>query len=87
MKCPVTENSQAIEMAIETIGRAKDYHLTQQLIEFLMGEPDGLPKVLPSFGHNGITSKSAFQRDNLFPITDIGVKKVSKLASSCMPCS
>ncbi|XP_041357231.1 WD repeat-containing protein 19-like isoform X2 [Gigantopelta aegis] len=38
------EDSQAIELAIETVGRANDDQLTRQLIDFLMGETDGIPK-------------------------------------------
>lgn len=39
------EDSQAIELAIETVGRANDDSLTRQLIDFLMGETDNMPKV------------------------------------------
>ena len=39
------DDTQAIELAIETVGRANDPTLTRQLIDFLMGETDGLPKV------------------------------------------
>lgn len=39
------EDEQNIELAIETIGQANDDGLTQQLIEFLMGDTDGMPKV------------------------------------------
>eukprot|EP00062_Callorhinchus_milii_P005042 gi/632944082/ref/XP_007887304.1/ PREDICTED: WD repeat-containing protein 19 isoform X2 [Callorhinchus milii] len=44
LKCPVTEDGQAIEMAIEGVGQAKDETLTNQLIDYLMGESDGMPK-------------------------------------------
>uniref|UniRef100_A0A6I8R870 WD repeat-containing protein 19 n=1 Tax=Xenopus tropicalis TaxID=8364 RepID=A0A6I8R870_XENTR len=44
IKCPITEDNLAIEMAIETVGRAKDELLTNQLIDYLMGEKDGMPK-------------------------------------------
>ncbi|XP_067993676.1 WD repeat-containing protein 19 isoform X2 [Melanerpes formicivorus] len=44
MKSPSTEDNLAIEMAIETVGRAKDEALTNQLIDYLMGETDGMPK-------------------------------------------
>ncbi|XP_064419402.1 WD repeat-containing protein 19 isoform X2 [Latimeria chalumnae] len=44
LKCPNTEDSMAIEMAIETVGHAKDEALTNQLIDYLMGESDGMPK-------------------------------------------
>jgi hypothetical protein len=32
-------------MAIQTVGQANNEELTHTLIEFLMGEPDGVPKV------------------------------------------
>ncbi|XP_076446829.1 WD repeat-containing protein 19-like isoform X2 [Babylonia areolata] len=38
------EDGQAIELAIETVGRANDDALTAQLVEFLMGDIDGTPK-------------------------------------------
>ncbi|XP_043918872.1 WD repeat-containing protein 19 [Protopterus annectens] len=44
LKCPNTEDSPAIEMAIETVGQAKEETLTNQLIDYLMGESDGMPK-------------------------------------------
>uniref|UniRef100_A0A672JFN3 WD repeat-containing protein 19 n=1 Tax=Salarias fasciatus TaxID=181472 RepID=A0A672JFN3_SALFA len=44
LKCPSTEDSLAIEMAIETVGQAKESSLTNQLIDYLMGESDGMPK-------------------------------------------
>ncbi|XP_027542119.1 WD repeat-containing protein 19 [Neopelma chrysocephalum] len=44
MKSPNTEDNLAIEMAIETVGRAKDEALTNQLIDYLMGESDGMPQ-------------------------------------------
>ncbi|XP_070553702.1 WD repeat-containing protein 19-like isoform X2 [Ptychodera flava] len=45
LKCPVTnDDSQAIEMAIETVGQANDDVLTHQLIDYLMGETDNIPK-------------------------------------------
>ena len=33
-------------MAIETVGQAKEEQLTRMLIDYLMGEDDGIPKVL-----------------------------------------
>jgi len=39
------EDTQSIELAIETVGQANDDALTHQLIDFLMGETDGMPKV------------------------------------------
>ncbi|XP_054993579.1 WD repeat-containing protein 19 isoform X2 [Sorex araneus] len=44
LKCPSSEENMAIEMAIETVGQAKDEVLTTQLIDHLMGESDGMPK-------------------------------------------
>ncbi|XP_004681546.2 PREDICTED: WD repeat-containing protein 19 [Condylura cristata] len=44
LKCPNSEDNVAIEMAIETVGQAKDELLTSQLIDHLMGESDGVPK-------------------------------------------
>ncbi|XP_034544746.1 WD repeat-containing protein 19 [Notolabrus celidotus] len=44
LKCPNTEDNLAVEMAIETVGQAKDPSLTNQLIDYLMGESDGMPK-------------------------------------------
>ncbi|XP_012720994.2 WD repeat-containing protein 19 [Fundulus heteroclitus] len=43
LKCPETEDNQAIELAIETVRQAKDSALTNQLIEYLLGESDGMP--------------------------------------------
>ena len=47
--CSADEEERAIEMAITTVGRAKDIQITNQLIAFLMGETDGVPKVYLSF--------------------------------------
>ncbi|XP_034043414.1 WD repeat-containing protein 19 isoform X2 [Thalassophryne amazonica] len=44
LKCPVSDDSLAVGMAIETVGQAKDSSLTNQLIDYLMGESDGIPK-------------------------------------------
>ncbi|XP_028657806.1 WD repeat-containing protein 19 [Erpetoichthys calabaricus] len=44
LKTPNTEDNMAIEMAIETVGQARDESLTNQLIDYLMGESDGMPK-------------------------------------------
>ncbi|XP_076021576.1 WD repeat-containing protein 19 [Genypterus blacodes] len=44
LKCPNSDDSLAVEMAIETVGLAKDGALTNQLIDYLMGESDGMPK-------------------------------------------
>ena len=46
LQCPVNQNEgAAVDMAITTVGRAKDPVLTTQLIEFLLGQRDGEPKV------------------------------------------
>ncbi|XP_077638932.1 WD repeat-containing protein 19 isoform X2 [Lonchura striata] len=44
LQSPSTEDNLAMEMAIETVGRAKDETLTNQLIDYLMGEGDGMPQ-------------------------------------------
>ncbi|XP_066242265.1 WD repeat-containing protein 19 [Saccopteryx leptura] len=44
LKCPNSEDNAAIEMAIETVGQAKDELLTCQMVDYLMGESDGMPK-------------------------------------------
>ncbi|KAF7656695.1 hypothetical protein LDENG_00037970 [Lucifuga dentata] len=44
LKCPNADDSLAVKMAIETVGQAKDVFLTNQLIDYLMGESDGMPK-------------------------------------------
>ena len=45
LKCTPNENDQAINLAIETVGRAEDEKLTNTLLDYLMGEEDGQPKV------------------------------------------
>lgn len=45
LRCPTSSgDNQYIEMAIETVGQANDDTLTHQLIDYLMGETDGVPK-------------------------------------------
>lgn len=39
-----SNDEEAIELAIATIGEAKTDSLTHELIDFLMGERDGIPK-------------------------------------------
>ncbi len=39
------DDSAAINMAIETVGQALDETLTRHLVDYLMGETDGVPKV------------------------------------------
>lgn len=49
------EEGQAIELAIETVGRAGDDALTAQLVDFLMGDLDGNPKVIfKQWGDNAL---------------------------------
>ncbi|KAI8918944.1 hypothetical protein BC831DRAFT_481578 [Entophlyctis helioformis] len=43
LQCPVIDGS-SIDLAIETVGQAKNDALTHELIDFLMGETDGMPK-------------------------------------------
>lgn len=43
LQCPSNDEA-AIELAINTIGEAKNDSLTHELIDFLMGERDGIPK-------------------------------------------
>ena len=46
-KQPTSEiEAKAIELAVECIGRANNESLTNTLIEFLMGDHDGEPKVV-----------------------------------------
>lgn len=42
---PDSEEGSNIELAIQTIGEAQQESLTQELVEFLMGERDEQPKV------------------------------------------
>nr|DBA29244.1 TPA: hypothetical protein GDO54_009488 [Pyxicephalus adspersus] len=44
LKSSSADESTAIVMAIETVGQAKNELLTNQLIDYLMGESDGVPK-------------------------------------------
>lgn len=45
---PDSEEGSNIELAIQTIGEAQQESLTQELVEFLMGERDEQPKVSAS---------------------------------------
>ena len=45
LRCSSNEESQAIDMAIETISKSSDDHLTHTVVDYLMGETDGVPKV------------------------------------------
>ncbi len=38
------DDSEALNLAIQVVGAANQAHLARQLIEFLMGETDGVPK-------------------------------------------
>ena len=53
LRCPDVEDSPAINMAIETVGQAQEEQLTRQLIDYLMGETDGVPKVRIGGCHSG----------------------------------
>ncbi|XP_071315895.1 WD repeat-containing protein 19-like isoform X2 [Trachinotus anak] len=44
LNCPHTDDDLAVDMAIETVGQAKDSYLTSQLTDYLLGESDGVPK-------------------------------------------
>ena len=44
VNCSVSEEGEAIDYAIETVGKASEDKLTHQLIDFLLGEIDGIPK-------------------------------------------
>ena len=39
-----TDDAEALNLAIEVVGRSGDAHLSRQLIDYLMGETDGVPK-------------------------------------------
>jgi WD repeat-containing protein 19 len=47
-----TTDGKSTEMAIETVGMAKDDSLTHILIDYLMGETDGEPKVSSTLVHH-----------------------------------
>lgn len=40
-----SEDAEPVSLAIDVVSAANDNHLTSQLIEFLLGETDGIPKV------------------------------------------
>ncbi|XP_066931056.1 WD repeat-containing protein 19-like isoform X2 [Clytia hemisphaerica] len=44
LRCPVTENGESVELSIQTVKKANDEKLIMHLIDFLMGELDGMPK-------------------------------------------
>jgi WD repeat-containing protein 19 len=39
------KEAEAIELAVQCVGKAKDESLTHLLIEYLIGDHDGMPKV------------------------------------------
>ena len=39
------DDAEAVSLAIDTVAASSDDHLANQLIEFLLGETDGMPKV------------------------------------------
>lgn len=43
----VTIKSSVLDACVPQVGQAKDSSLTNQLIDYLMGESDGMPKVIP----------------------------------------
>jgi len=45
LRCHDDKADEALNLAIETVGMADDHDLTKALIENLMGETDGAPKV------------------------------------------
>lgn len=45
LQCPTQQCTDSIELAIETVGRADDSSLTSKLIEYLLGDVDGIVKV------------------------------------------
>ena len=40
----VNADSEALNLAIEVVGASGQGHLSRQLIDYLMGETDGIPK-------------------------------------------
>ncbi|XP_064484193.1 WD repeat-containing protein 19-like [Ornithodoros turicata] len=44
LKAAEKDNSEAISLAVQAVAAANDDQLTRQVIEFLMGETDGMPK-------------------------------------------
>ena len=48
LRCSVKgDNSEAVNYAIQVVAQAGDAGLTNILVDYLMGEPDGYPKVCP----------------------------------------
>nr|XP_002124215.1 WD repeat-containing protein 19-like [Ciona intestinalis] len=44
LKCSSDESEKSLDQAIRTVALAKDDNLTRRLIDFLMGETDGMPR-------------------------------------------
>lgn len=44
------ENDAALSLAVDCVGKAEDNKLTSDLVRFLMGDADGVPKVTLSGG-------------------------------------
>lgn len=40
-----------VSVCVLQVGQAKDISLTNQLIDYLMGESDGMPKVINTLQH------------------------------------
>lgn len=40
-----SEDTEALQLAIDVVGSSNDDQLANQVIEYLMGETDGVPKV------------------------------------------
>lgn len=76
------EDGQAIELAIETVGRANDESLTRMLIDFLMGETDNVPKVCTVPDRCICTQSKINKVYNVLSQTDVHVPKVCTV-----PCS
>ena len=51
IQCPLKDDGENIDMAIEIIGVAQDETLTRQLRNYLMGEVDGISKVYQTLIH------------------------------------
>ena len=54
---------QAINLAIEVAGAAHEDALTHQLIEYLMGDVDGIPKVGASYKRSDVLCIASFGAD------------------------
>jgi len=52
LQCPTEHCTDSIELAIETVAQSRDSSLTSKLIEFLLGDVDGMAKVLAVISFN-----------------------------------